>query len=491
MVPAEFLMPTPAAAPVREGDIFDGKFRVERVLGAGGMGVVVAAVHLGLGTRVALKFVGPDLQERPDRLDRLRREARAAAQIESEHVGRVLDLGGLDEGTPYVVLEYLDGCDLANLLDREGPLAPARAVDLLLEACEAIAEAHARGIVHRDLKPANLFLARRSDGTELVKVLDFGIAKQIEPEPESDALTRTNDVLGSPRYMSPEQLVCSSDVTGRSDVWALGVILFELLTGETPFKGDSAAALVSAILNDMPQRARSVRASVPKELDNAIARCLERDRTKRTASVAELAAAIAPLGSEDASRSLNRIERWARTSLGSAPSASADTQSAAIPSPRRRKTSEETLERSALDVAIEGRPAEAGAANVNGRRRRHRTLWFGILGLAAIVLAAAATAAILPHSVGPATSRTGEEVSVPLGSAPSISASAMEPGRPAAPVNETSARPDDGRRPASAVDHVAPKGSIARPLGTTTASASGRVPAAPVPPCPDPMCARK
>src|SRR5262245_30981682 len=193
---------------VKPGDVLAGKYLVERVLGVGGMGVVVAATHTQLDQRVAIKFLLPSMLSNREVVERFQREARAAAKIKSEHVVRVSDVGTLDSGIPYIVMEFLEGGDLGELLSRRGILPIPLAIDYLLEACEALAEAHAAGIVHRDLKPANLFLARRTDETDIVKVLDFGISKQHTGDAlmASPSLTKTTDVFGSPTYMSPEQL---------------------------------------------------------------------------------------------------------------------------------------------------------------------------------------------------------------------------------------------------------------------------------------------
>ena len=208
--------------PVTEGEVLLGKYVVEKVLGMGGMGVVVAAHHLQLDERVALKFLLPDAAANPQVVARFLREARAAAKIKSEHVTRVFDVGTMENGSPFLVMEYLDGQDLAALIASSGPCAPDVAVDYVLQACEAIAEAHAAGVVHRDLKPHNLFLSRRADGSPCVKVLDFGISKATASP--AAAMTSTAAMMGSPLYMSPEQRADARDVAPRSDVWALGII---------------------------------------------------------------------------------------------------------------------------------------------------------------------------------------------------------------------------------------------------------------------------
>src|SRR6188768_2962187 len=204
---------------LREGHVLAGKYRIERVLGQGGMGVVVAATHLQLGERVALKFLLPQAIHNPEAVERFAREARAAVKIKSEHVARVSDVGLLESGAPYMVMEYLEGYDLSTWLQQRGPLPVEQAVEFILQACEAIAEAHALGIVHRDLKPANLFVIQRADGVLSVKVLDFGISKATGLIGSGD-MTTTSAVMGSPYYMSPEQMGSTKDTDTRADIWA-------------------------------------------------------------------------------------------------------------------------------------------------------------------------------------------------------------------------------------------------------------------------------
>lgn len=213
------------------GELLAGKYRVERLIGEGGMGVVLAARHEGLNTNVAIKLLREQALGHSDIVGRFMREARAAVSLRSEHVARVFDVGTLEDGRPYIVMERLEGKDLGDVIEQDPPLAVSVAVDYVMQACEAIAEAHAAGIIHRDLKPKNLFLTHAVHGRPLVKVLDFGISK-VDPSksPNEMALTRTTEVIGSPSYMSPEQLRSARNVDARTDIWALGVILYELLT---------------------------------------------------------------------------------------------------------------------------------------------------------------------------------------------------------------------------------------------------------------------
>ncbi|MEJ7729699.1 MAG: serine/threonine-protein kinase [Polyangiaceae bacterium] len=309
------------SSPVSVGDVLGGKFRVERVLGTGGMGVIVAAFHLQLEQEVALKFLLADAAKQPEVVARFAREARAAAKIQSEHVARVIDVGTLETGAPYMVMEYLEGEDLDGLIKREGRVALVDAVSWVLQACEAIAEAHAMGIIHRDLKPANLFLAERSDGSRSIKVLDFGISKvSVEGQMADASLTRTSAVMGSPMYMSPEQLRSARDVDARADIWALGITLYELVCGKGPFSSGTVPEVCAAILKEAPQPPRELREDLPPGLEAVILRCLEKDVTKRYANVAELALALlsfAPPGSEMSIERISRVlQKGARSLRG-------------------------------------------------------------------------------------------------------------------------------------------------------------------------------
>ncbi len=297
----------PGGIPVRPGDVLAEKYRVDRVLGVGGMGVVVAATHLQLQQRVALKFMLDAGLTQPMLVERFGREARAAVRLRSDHVARVLDVGTLDTGSPYIVMEYLDGSDIGSVLEQRGAMPVEMAVDCVLQACDAVAEAHALGIVHRDLKPRNLFLTARNDGRALVKVLDFGISKHTTGSDLS--LTRTTEIMGSPSYMSPEQFRSAKSVDERSDIWALGAILYELLTGQVPFVADSVTALTAMVLMDAPRPLATLRANVPNQLVRAVERCLEKDPRARFQSVAEFALALEPFAPADTRELATRIAR--------------------------------------------------------------------------------------------------------------------------------------------------------------------------------------
>lgn len=297
-----------STAGVREGDILAGKYRVERVLGIGGMGVVVAAHHIQLDEKVALKFLLPEALGNAEAVARFAREARAAVKIKSEHVARVVDVGQLENGAPYMVMEYLEGGDLDAWIKQRGGLPIEQAVEFVLHACVAVADAHALGIIHRDLKPANLFCVRRSDGQLSIKVLDFGISKMTDPSRSGPgSITRTSAMMGSPLYMSPEQMRSSKDVDAQTDIWALGVILFELTAGRPAFLADSLTELAIEVATAPTPAIRSFRPDAPIGLEGVIFKCLEKDRRRRYRNVAELALALLPFAPKRAKASVERI----------------------------------------------------------------------------------------------------------------------------------------------------------------------------------------
>jgi serine/threonine-protein kinase len=299
---------------IHKGDILAGRFRVERLLGTGGMGIVVAAFHLQLEQLVALKFLLPEAAKDPEIVERFAREARAAARIESEHVARVLDVGELD-AAPYIVMEYLDGENLEQLLARTGPLSIVETANYMLEACDALAQAHGLGIVHRDLKPSNVFLAKRADGRHVVKLLDFGLVKFLQDPscPSQASITRTSALMGSPAYMAPEQLRCPREVDARADIWSLGAILYESLCGAGPFSRGTMPEVCAAILTEAPTPPRSLRAELPAGLEAVVLRCLQKELDARYQSVAELATDLLLFAPPGAELSIERIVRVLRT----------------------------------------------------------------------------------------------------------------------------------------------------------------------------------
>jgi serine/threonine-protein kinase len=279
-------------APVREGDVVAGKYRIERTLGSGGMGYVVAARHLALGEPVALKFVLAHHSENREVVERLMREARATFRLRNIHTVRVHDVGELPSGHLYMVMELLEGRDLRAELIERGPLPPSEVVSHVIDTCEALQEAHALGIVHRDLKPGNLFLAKAVHGRDIVKVLDFGMSKLDSALHEGGPLTRPETALGTPRYMAPEQWKSASNVDHTADIWALGVVMYELLTGKTPLHGMPVQERMARLLAGAIPSPRDLRPEVPEELARIVLRCLRADPSARWASVARLSGAL-------------------------------------------------------------------------------------------------------------------------------------------------------------------------------------------------------
>jgi serine/threonine-protein kinase len=303
--------PVEATGLPSPGETIAGKYRLGTIIGHGGMGVVYAAQDVTLGRAVAIKFLSPQRARREGSIPRFLREARAAAAIQGEHVVRIYEVAALPNGAPYIVMEHLQGSDLAHQLLTRGPMPMPDAVDAILQTCEALAEAHGRGTVHRDLKPQNLFLTQRADGTPCVKVLDFGISKAIDEDAPN--LTATDAVMGTPLYMSPEQVRSLKNVDHRADIWALGSILFELITASPIYQAPSATALCAMIAMDPPIPLRARKPDAPPELEAVILRCLHKDANGRFADVSALAEALAPFGSERGRASAARISRIVRS----------------------------------------------------------------------------------------------------------------------------------------------------------------------------------
>ena len=294
---------------MQQGETVAGKYRVTRVLAEGGMGIVVAARHLKLDQQVAIKFMLPDLLRNTEAAQRFLREARAAVQLRSEHVARILDIAELPTGLPYIVMELLEGSDLGAVIYASAPLSVDDAVDYVLQTCEAIAEAHSLGIVHRDLKPENLFVTRRRDGAAWIKVLDFGISKVIPglESRQSGARVTTRESMGSPTYMSPEQMRCTRDVDGRADIWSLGIILYELLTGRQPFTGRSIAEVCLQVTQD--PRPPLGRVDLPEGLAAVVEKCLAKQPDDRYLSVVDLVRALAPFAPRQSTASIAEVLR--------------------------------------------------------------------------------------------------------------------------------------------------------------------------------------
>ena len=306
---------------IRRGEVVGGKYRIERVLGVGAMGIVYAAHHLQLDERVALKVLRGELVAYPDAVKRFTREARAAAKIKNEHVTRVFDVGELGDGTPYIVMECLEGEDLARWLAARGALRLDEAVAFVLQACEALIEAHVLGIVHRDLKPSNLFCSRQPDGALSIKVLDFGISKVAALATSVSDVGKTSGAkapIGSPFYMSPEQMQSAHDVDHRADIWALGIILFELLTTEVPFDGESLPEVCIKVATRAPRSLRALRSDIPEEIEATILKCMEKNPHDRFENLAEFAGSLFPFAGKSGRASIERIVNVARRARSTA-----------------------------------------------------------------------------------------------------------------------------------------------------------------------------
>jgi serine/threonine-protein kinase len=459
----------------RIGDVISGKYRVERVLGRGGMGVVVAARHLRLRERVAIKFLVPRSGAGGDAVARFVREGRAAMRIRSEHVVRVYDVGTRETGESYLVMEYLEGRDLAAVLKADGPLPVEATLEHVLQAVEAIAEAHARGIVHRDIKPSNLFLTRRADGSPMVKVLDFGIAKSTDLDPTAGGPTDSapTGALGTPAYMAPEQMRSARAVDTRTDIWALGATLHALLTGAPPFSAGSLVEMHERTLRGPPPL-RAARPDAPEALEAILLRCMAPDPADRYASVADLAEALAPLAPEHARISAQRAARiLAAGPLDAEPSGGPADEEPGSPSAETPPVTDAAADPSWVDGTVAGTttgwrtgasPPEATAAPP-----RPRTTWRRPRTLAAIGLMA--TSVVLVALAMGRRNHTPEPAPV---------SSAAQPAAlpaPAPPPADRSASEDGGaqRAPAVSASSAGPAPAADRERATP----NKRLPAAP------------
>jgi serine/threonine-protein kinase len=439
-------MSAPAVFP---GQLIAGKYRVERVLGEGGHGVVVAAEHLALGERVAIKLLHPDYAADREVVARFLREARAAVRIKGEHVTRVLDVGSTEGGVPFMVMEHLQGHDLGQVLDARTRLSITSAVDYVLQTCEALAEAHGIGVVHRDIKPANLFLTRRADGTPFIKVLDFGISKAL---PNAGAVnpsfTQTQDVVGSPQYMAPEQMQNPKLIDQRTDVWGLGATLYELLAGEPPFNAATLPEIFAKILRDPAPPIQ--RPDLPPALMQIVWRCLDKNLNQRFPNVAELARALSPFAqtsSENVADRINRVGVLAYQSGSRLPAASVHD----------------------IDQAFAPQASQASQAKKNSPL-------FLALGLFGAVVAVAIGVGVIvvvrgkPIEPAPVIVQSAAPVATTEPTLPPAPATGVEP-EPAPAISESVAAPHaPAPRPTVHVTTVRPSASVAptRPPGTAS-----------------------
>jgi serine/threonine protein kinase len=452
---------------VRKGQVVGGKYQIDALIGTGAMGYVVSANHIDLGQPVALKFLRPELLSDATLVARFASEARAVAKIRSEHVARVFDVGALDDGAPFIVMELLTGKDLAQLLAEPMRMRPETAVGFVLQACEALAIAHSCGIVHRDIKPENLFLAQTMQGRDVIKVLDFGISKLALTGSAVDCalpLVRTMAPLGSPLYMSPEQIRALGDIDGRTDIWSIGCVLFELLAGRAAFDAASITQLCATILEHPAPSVRQLRGDVPPELDAVISRCLEKQREHRYPDVAELAAALLPFASAASRISVERccyiLRKSALTGEDEAhESAPSSRGSGSAPSLRPA-----TIDRANLRITV---AEESDAARLASSPKRRASIAAGMLLAFALVLGVWRL-----HPFGQAGGRASASIAPPSADATSrAGALAAATATPSGSALAQANRPVSTDRPTSAISAAPLASSLVSP---STSGASRR-----------------
>jgi len=482
------------AQELSPGHTIAGKYVIDRVLGRGGVGVVVAATHLALEQKVAIKFLRSDVELSPETKQRFLQEARAAAMIRSEHVARVFDFGTSEQGHAYIVMEHLEGMDLGNVLDG-GPLPIDAAVEYVLQACLALAEAHRAGIVHRDLKPANLFLTQRPDGQPIIKILDFGISKIVAKTGRgaNAAFVTTSNNMGSPEYMSPEQMRSAKTIDPRADIWALGVVLYELVTGHPAFTAETLQQLFHLIDKSEPAPMESLRPEVPEVLKNVVARCLKKNRMDRFEDVAELAIALRPVATGRAAALVDAVV------------ATHDGPSVVVP--KSTTTPGQLPESSTVRSSARMRaslPTEASRAWKGPLARLGAPVIAVLLGLlvaaAAILLlyfgrgaaptpARAAAARALPPVVSASTPATPaplepapapSSAAAPPSVAPSVPVDSLPPAKPT--PRETSPTQPIPARPLTSYGRASPPPSPAEPTPAATAVTPARPTPRPPPP---------
>jgi serine/threonine-protein kinase len=427
------------------GDVLDGKYRIERLLGEGGMGAVAKATHLLRRAPVALKFMSPAVMAVGGAVERFVNEGVAASQIDSDHVVKVFDVGRMPSGAPYLVMEYLEGCDLAQLMARDGnAIEPRRAVHFTLQMLRALQTAHAAGIIHRDMKPSNCFVIEKDGEPDFVKLVDFGISKvrTDDAEGRSPQLTRTNSALGTPLYMSPEQARSPRDVDHRTDLYSVGAILYEMLSTRTPYTAESGeyTEILFKIFTTEPEPLRGVRPDLPEPLCAVVHRALARDRDVRYGSAQEMADALAPFADDRSAQVLARL-RGARGSRLPA-------QHFSVPAPAGPM-----LPATAQSVARggeSGRPPHvatdvgvtreaSGTAATAGASKPGRAV-LALLGVVALGLAGTAVGVVLLRSRPTALpAATHEPAATVVPEAPAAPPSAQTPATALAPLPSTAA----------------------------------------------------
>ena len=496
---------------IQAGSVIAGKYRVIRHIGKGGMGMVVEARHLSFDGRVAIKLLLPEFMSYTEASGRFLREARAAAKLGSQNVAQVIDTGTLAGGEPFLVMEYLAGEDLAIHARAHGPIAIGEAVDWVAQACDALAEAHDKGIIHRDIKPANLFLTRRPDGGPLIKVLDFGISKVLGDGEHDVALTHTTTILGSALYMSPEQMQSAKRVDRRTDVYALGVCLFELIGGTQPYFAESFPELCAKVFTSPPASLRALRPEVPEGLEKAIERALARDPDKRWQGIVELMVGISPWARMDTRARMKAVIERYRPGTELLPLAPlvmpGASREASIPPPSREPAAQAAPHareaRRAPLVAAEERGGVGTAATIASdhaaaRPTPARWPWFVAVGGVAVAAALAwrvgasgepavvESSAAAPATNQPAAAPPAVEVAAPaqpaLPAAPATTSAPSSAASVAAPAASASA--SAAVAAASVKPGAAKPGATGAPAAAAPATGGTAAPAAPAHPAP-------
>lgn len=472
-------LPADVSAVPSVGDVIAGKYVIERELGAGGMGVVLAARHRELDTQVAIKLMRGEVLDDPQASGRFLREARAAARLRGEHIARVTDYGKLDSGEPYSVIEYLEGKDLSDVLE-EGPLPVAHAVEYICQACEALIEAHGHGIVHRDIKPSNLFLIKTPSGKACVKVLDFGISKFTLAGEDSVELAKTSTqaVLGSPLYMSPEQMRSSRTVDARSDVWSLGATLYQLLTRRVPFAAETMMELCMMVANDDPPPLRGFRPEIQAPLEAIVLRCLRRSPDDRFQTVSALQAALAPYAAPGRASAADIVVR-----VPSLPGADGAPPSSLVPDAPTQNSSGNETETAPIGPQLAVTEQTWGKTQGRSSTEPRRRTW--VWGVVATGLVATGLGLSLASARAPASTAEPVAAGAPeVASEPSVSPVAAVDRPPEVAAHDPATTTADAATPAPSATAVA--GPSSAPLVVRPPAPRPAIPAAPKPPQPLP-----
>lgn len=442
------------------------KYRIVRTLGIGGMGAVYLAEHIELRKAVALKFLLPVVAKVPDMAERFMREARAASQVAGEYVAAVLDVGRLSDGTPFMVMEYLEGEDLQSYRESHPNMPIEEAIEYVVQAGAALISAHRLGIVHRDVKPANFFLVRRGDGSSQIKVLDFGISK-FTAEGADNSITKTTAVMGSAAYMSPEQMRSTKNVDQRTDIYALGVCLYELLAGTQPYVADSPLALATKVSTDPPEPIATHRADVPSSLALVLEKAYAKRQDDRYSDVGAFLLALAPHASEGTRARIKAIVGVIETG---------PSKTSLMPSAKARAEEGPEIEATAIGDAaspttITTRSEAVARSRSRGARAAAGVMIVGIGIVGWIALDRTRQDPAVPRP----TSSTELPPSAGAQTPPSPGALTIEPTTPEPPAIATRSAPPSVASAAPAGSTMADSGSAA-PVPIATSSASARPP---------------